>query len=201
MKKIIYIGVICSFLIGCASQQVDKNLSNFSGVTYNDYDGKYKTIKNFTMNSSTNKSLSDINVCLLQNIENEDINLSDTSKSFIGPYSGNYYNVTSRSKSLGGSVQQYSDDKTIIVKGVTKYLNPQTWVPITNYVRYTLTVQKDKESLAFTFNNIRQAQSETGYLPNNGFGTVGNWEGANPSIMLKALEGEVLKINSCLNHG
>ncbi|RKS85744.1 hypothetical protein DES39_1157 [Orbus hercynius] len=198
MKKLLLVFMSIA-LFGCAAQQVDKNLASFTGVTYEDYEGEYKMLKSFTVQGTTSKNINDINVCLLQNIENDDVKLTDSSKSFVGSYSGNYYNVTSGSTSSGGSVQQYSDDKTIVIKGLTKYKNPQSWVPITNYVRYTLTVKKDKTNLNYTFSNIKQAQAETGYVANNGFNPIGNWDGANPSVILKTLENEVSKVSACLN--
>jgi hypothetical protein len=68
-------------------------------------------------------------------------------------------------------------------------------------VRYTLSIRKNNNNnISYLFNNITQAQATTGAIPNNGFNPVGNWDGANPSVILKALTAEVQKITNCLTN-
>ena len=195
MKKLIFLLCSMSILSGCA-QKIDENLSSFSGVTYTDYSNEYKYINTYTINGNTNRPMDDINVCTIQNIRDQDVVLSDNTNSFVG-ITGNYYNLTSTTKSYKNG-RQYIGDNVIVIDGLTDYQNPQALIPIKNYVRYTLSIRKDDDNISYQFNNITQAQSTTGSIPNNGFNPVGNWDGANPSIILKALTAEAQKINNCL---
>ena len=195
MKKILLFSLIGFVVTGCA-QKIDSNLSSFEGVTYTDYMNEYKYINTYTIKGSTNKSMKNVNVCVLQNIRDKDVVLSDNADSFVGS-TGRYYNLTSSTNSHGNS-QRYINDDVIIINGFTQYQNPQSFIPVTNYVRYTLSVKKDKTNIQYFFNNITQAQSTTGSLPNNGFNPIGNWDGANPSVILKTLNDEIKKIEVCL---
>ena len=195
MKKILLFSLIGFLVTGCA-QKIDSNLSSFEGVTYTDYMNEYKYINTYTIKGSTNKSMKNVNVCVLQNIRDKDVVLTDNADSFVGS-TGRYYNLTSSTNSHGNS-QRYINDDVIIINGFTQYQNPQSFIPVTNYVRYTLSVKKDKTNIQYFFNNITQAQSTTGSLPNNGFNPIGNWDGANPSVILKTLNDEIKKIEVCL---
>lgn len=195
MRKILLFSLIGFVVTGC-TQKIDSNLSSFEGVTYTDYMNEYKYINTYTIKGSTNKSMEDVNVCVLQNIRDKDVVLSDNANSFVGS-TGRYYNLTSSTNSYGNS-QKYINDDVIIINGFTQYQNQQSLIPVTNYVRYTLSVKKDKTNIQYIFNNITQAQSTTGSVPNNGFNPIGNWDGANPSVILKTLNDEIKKIEVCL---
>ena len=197
MKKILFLACPMILLSGCA-QKIDPNLSAFNGVTYTDYSNEYKYLNTYTINGNTNKSMNDINVCTIQNIRDRDVVLSDSADSFVGK-TGNYYNLNSSMKSNKNG-RQYIGDNVIVIDGLTHYQNPQSFIPITNYVRYTLSIRKNDNNITYLFNNITQAQATTGAIPNNGFNPVGNWDGANPSVILKALTAEVQKITNCLTN-
>ncbi|OCG24606.1 hypothetical protein A9G28_00785 [Gilliamella sp. Fer1-1] len=199
MKKLMIASMVAFLVAGCA--QVDSNLSSFSGVTYKDYSNEYKLIDTYTLTSHIDKSMKDIKVCVLQNIRDRNVVLSDNSNDFVGA-SGRYYSIPSVTVSSSSGARQYFDDDIIVVDGLTQYNNPQSFIPIINYVRYTLSIKqdKDKNNTQYFFNNITQAQSTTGSVPNNGFNPVGNWNGANPSIILNTLNIEKQKVENCLGN-
>lgn len=195
MKKVFLIGLIGYVLTGCAPI-INRNHGSLGELTYTEYMNKYEFLNTYTINGSINKSIKDVNVCVLQNIRDKDVVLSDNANSFVGS-TGRYYNLTSSTNSYGNS-QKYINDDVIIINGFTQYQNQQSLIPVTNYVRYTLSVKKDKTNIQYIFNNITQAQSTTGSVPNNGFNPIGNWDGANPSVILKTLNDEIKKIEVCL---
>ncbi|WP_392564601.1 hypothetical protein RHO13_03825 [Orbus wheelerorum] len=197
MKKLVLISLISIAIVGCVAQGRDPKLASVTGVTY-------KTLNNsdylntYTVKANVLKPMQNVKACVLQYVDNQDVQLSDTSKSFVGASSGNLYNVNSSYNSAGGDSVKYADKDLLVVKGITQYRNPQSFIPITNYVRYTLSVKQKADGISYVFSNITQAQASTGYMANSGFTPIGDWDGANPAVILSTLKSEIKNIEDCL---
>lgn len=176
----------------------DATLSNFSGVEFKNVSG-IEYIKGYAINSTANSVEPEkAKVCTLRNVTNRDVSLSDSSKSFVGAYTGNYYNVGNKSTSSGGNVVSVSSDKSLVVNGSTEYLFDAGLINVKRVVRFTLDLSMLDGKVTYTFSNIQQAQTETGAIPNNGFGDIGTWKGASPYQALSSLQNVSAGIDSCL---
>ncbi|HIF6269531.1 TPA: hypothetical protein ACX3KD_004489 [Raoultella ornithinolytica] len=199
MKKMVMAVVILPMLYGCASDMSrDNALSAFHGVSYKNK-GQNEYLKQYTKTITVkNASIDKVKFCILRNVTNRDVTLSDSSKSFIGAYAGNYYNINSSSKSSGGDVVSLSGDNAIVVNGSTDYLFNSGIVSVKRVVRFTLDVIVDSSNVSYTFSNLQQAQTETGSLSNVGFSDIGTWNGASPAQAMQTLDEIINDIDSCL---
>ncbi|WP_406627711.1 hypothetical protein [Pectobacterium carotovorum] len=199
MKKIAVI-LISSLLAGCAADiSKDIGLNNISGISYKN-NGHAEYVKSYTktFNNPTN-SIEKLKICTLRNVTNRDVRLGDSSKSFVGSYTGNYYNVKSSSNVSGGDVLSLSGGNSLVVNGATSYLFDAGIISVKRFVRFTLDVFNKDNSVEYTFSNIQHAQSDTGSLPNDGFNDIGVWKMAGPTEAIRTLDGIALSINECLN--
>lgn len=81
-------------LSGCAAMDNSKDtrLNSFSGITYEN-NGTYETIKKYVKESSGKINKERIKLCIARNVTNNGVQLNDSSSSFVGAYTGNYYNI------------------------------------------------------------------------------------------------------------
>lgn len=199
MKKYICI-IAVLFLAGCsAGQQRDAKLNSVTGLK-TQHNGQREFLKEYTTKINTNKaSMDKIKICVLRNVSNRDVILSDASKSFVGAYTGNYYNIGSKTVVNGGGViESVGDAGAIIVQGNTSYSFDSGIVQIKRVVRFTLDAIPRSEQIDLTFSNIQQAQTETGAFPNTGFFDIGTWEGAGPYQAIMSLDNIVSSISECI---
>ncbi|WP_145957962.1 hypothetical protein [Brenneria goodwinii] len=198
MKKItIFITTI--LLSGCAiDMSRDNELNYINGISYKQK-GEYEYIKQYKkIYYNSDASMEKIKICALRNVTNRDVNLNDSSKSFVGSYTGNYYNINSSSKVSGGDVVSLSGEKTLVINGSTGYAFDSGIISVNRVVRFTLDILNADKTLEYTFSNIQQAQTETGYLPNDGFNDIGTWKGAAAAQAVKSLEDVTKNIDDCL---
>ncbi|MDP0667306.1 hypothetical protein [Klebsiella pneumoniae] len=200
MKKILLGAVILPLLYGCvADMSRDGDLSLLNGVSYKNK-GQYEYLKQYSKTTNIqNPSIDKIKICVLRNITNRDVMLNDSSRSFVGAYTGNYYNINSSSKSNGGDVVSLSGNNAIVVNGSTDYLFNSGVISVKRVVRFTLDIVTANNKVSYTFSNIQQAQTETGSIPNNGFNDIGTWKGASPAQAIKSMEEITHDLESCLN--
>lgn len=199
MKKCIcFIAVL--LLAGCsAGQQREVRLNSIPGLK-TQHNGQNEYLKEYSAKIKSNKTSPEkVKICVLRNVSNRDVILSDASKSFVGAYTGNYYNIGSKTVANGGSVvESVTDAGVIIVQGNTSYSFDSGIVHINRVVRFTLDAMPRSEHVDITFSNIQQAQTETGALPNTGFSEIGTWEGAGPYQAIKSLDKIVGSISECM---
>lgn len=132
----------------------------------------------------------DLEFCVVKSVANDSITFSDSADSFYGAYTGNYYHDTDSQTVAGGSIIQHSSNKGVIAVGVTSY-NASSLVK--RFVRFKLTATTDQ----YEFENLEQAQADSGVVPNSGFQPVGAFQGANPDQALASLEDIARKIDRC----
>ena len=187
-------------LAGCsAGQQREARLNNIPSLK-TQYNGQREYLKEYSAKIKTNKTpLEKVKICVLRNVSNRDVILSDASKSFVGAYTGNYYNIGSKTVVNGGGVvESVGDAGAIIVQGNTSYSFDSGIVQIKRVVRFTLDAIPRSEQIDLTFSNIQQAQTETGAFPNTGFFDIGTWEGAGPYQAIMSLDNIVSSISECI---
>ncbi|EKD4460478.1 hypothetical protein ORP92_002774 [Escherichia coli] len=199
MKKCICF-MAALLLAGCsAGQQREARLNNIPSLK-TQYNGQREYLKEYSAKIKTNKTpLEKVKICVLRNVSNRDVVLSDSSKSFVGAYTGNYYNIGGKTVVNGGGVvESVNDSGFIIAQGNTSYSFDSGIVQIKRVVRFTLDAMPQSEHVNITFSNIQQAQTETGALPNTGFSEIGTWEGAGPYQAIKSLDKIVSSISECM---
>lgn len=201
MYKKLAISLCCISLSGCAiDTSRDPNLNNLTGLEFKKLSGN-EYIKNYSITSSTNGiDLEKAKICTLRNVTNRDVSLSDSSRSFVGAYTGNYYNLGNKSTSSGGNVVAASSDKSFVVNGSAEYIFDSGLINVKRVVRFTLDLSVLEGKVKYTFSNIQQAQTETGTIPNNGFNYIGTWKGASPYQALSSLRSVTSDIDSCLDY-
>ena len=187
------------FLFSCAiSNTVDPSIpSNVALSAPEAYNAQYLDYVYFDLDESHLEG--NPARCIALNINNNEYTLSDSSRSFVGAYTGTYYNITSQRQAGGGDALIYSDDVTAIGNGSTDGTFTFGLVPIKKIVTFKVEVNIDAGKQSITFNDIQAAQESTGSAVNDGFNRVGAWPGAKPVFVYELLETTANKLKSCLS--
>lgn len=183
------------FLSGCASQVPLPNnvtTSQIGNATYIDR-------IDYSYQADNSPKFSSLKLCIAENFANNDVTLSDSSSSFVGAYTGTYYQVNKTQNVAGKGVFKYVDDSTstLIANGTTTSVSQQL-IPITDIVKFEVKSSVSGNKVKIEFFNISRAQKDTGYAGNNGFNPVGAWSGARAPDIVSSLENMADKIKSCL---
>lgn len=192
--------IFCSVFVlaGCANQ--DKRsveLSSHDGVTYERFNGK-EVLAEYERNEKPIYFSQDkLARCTIQSLKNDATTLSDSSNSFVGSYTGNYYNVTKTDSIAGGGVIKYmmKDSVGLIAEAKTMY----STTFIARAVKYNLLIEKLENSVDFKITNIMQAQLDTGAISNTGFYKVGSWSSAEPVLVINSINSDIDKVYKCLS--
>lgn len=140
----------------------------------------------------------DIPSCVAEIVSNQGETLADSSRSFVGVYTGNYYSIQRSSQSAGGSVLEHvaQDGKSVVASGSARY---SAGALVTRSVRFKLALKQSDSGRIYRFSSLGQAQLDTGAAANNGYTPIGSWPGANPDLALAALSGITDQIERCLS--
>ena len=140
----------------------------------------------------------DIPACVAETVSNQGETLADSSGSFVGAYTGNYYNVQRSSHSAGGSVLEHvaQDGKSVVASGSVRY---SAGALVTRSVRFKLALKQSDSGRIYRFSSLGQAQLDTGAAANNGYTPIGSWSGANPDLALASLSKVTDEIERCLS--
>lgn len=203
MIRMLYLVLFVSLLAGCATGQVDQRFASQDGIELSQGSNGYPYFESATFEMPAHSLTGDeLPLCVAKTVSNNSVTLHDASGSFVGRYTGNYYQNNNVRESGGGGVISYvSDDKSAVVAtGVDKYsFNVSFGIPITRAVRYTLSARSDSAGSVYNFSDITQAQLDTGVLANSGFDPVAAWEGTNPDKVYDLFSGVVRNIEDCLS--
>ncbi len=194
-KPVFAVVILLIFLSGCASQvPLPANVT-----TTQSGNGTYIDRADYSYQTDSAPSFSSLKLCVAENFTNNDVTLSDSSSSFVGAYTGNYYQVDKTQNVTGKDVFKYVDDSTstLIANGTTTSVSKQL-VPITDIVKFEMKSSLKGRNVQIEFFNITRAQKDTGYATNDGFNPVGAWSGARAPDIIASLEGIANKIKSCL---
>jgi len=165
-------------------------------AAYGDVKLDGNVLTSFTVAHSEPAQLGKLPFCIASNVSNESVVVTDAANSYVGPYTGNYYQITSKTEIGGGNVLEYvSPDKNdVVAKGTTRY-----WAAmLERAVRYKLTVRDDGVSRTYRFSNVEVAQINSGYWPNSGFQRAPMNPGAGGGHVLKNLKQVAEEVDSCL---
>jgi len=136
-------------------------------------------------------------LCVALVVSNSGETLSDSSNSFFGAYTGNYYSLEKSVQVGGGNVLQYvaPDNNSLVAEGAVRY---EVSSLVTRSVRYKLSASQLDGGRSYVFSDLAQAQINSGAASNTGYGPVGSWSGANPDLALQSLERVADEIERCL---
>jgi len=186
------IAVIVSALVvigGCASGA--QNLSRYGQASL---DGNY--LKSFEVTKSGPAAPGKMAMCAASTIRNDPVSLSDSSRTFVGAHTGNYYQAGSSREVGGGGVIQYaaSDESSVVAKGETGY----TSAMVSRSVRYTVTIQNSGTDRKYLFAGIQQAQLYTGSMVNAGYSPVHVMMGGGSENVAHSLSTVADEIEACI---
>jgi len=174
------------FVAGCARVNLPSNVT----LKQNFID----TI-DFSYQTDSPKKFSNIKLCIAENIDNNSVDLRDSSSSFVGPYTGNLY-LNSQDKTIqGGDVFKYSEESTstIIAKGsaIKEGL-------VNDIIKYDLKASVSGNNIMLKFYNITRAQQDTGFVKNDGFETICTLSGCRPTNAYEAIKTIADKLKACI---
>lgn len=199
-NKIIIVGglALSGLLSGCAVDSVSTALSEREGVVLKStpsgiqfFDGINLNRPAVTVNKDT------MSMCLLSSLSNDTITLKSSAGSFVGAYTGNYYQANQQREAGGGQVIKYvSDDgDKAAANGLVK--SSALW-GIETAVRFQLQLYVDAGKTSYNVSNIQQAQINTGTATNDGFDSIGAWSGSSPDKAYDSIVSAIDSLQQCL---
>lgn len=194
MNKLSLVLISLMGLYGCASSPMPDNVETRQqgGKDYID-----KVTHEFVMKNKP--SFSRVKICVVENVRNDSVDVKDAASSFTGAYTGNVYHIEKGRTEGGGQTVRLVDEdtETIIATGVTDY----TKAMIASYLRYDVKIvsSEQENKLRMVFSRIEAAQSNTGYMSNDGFNPIGTWYGTGSGAALEALGAVAQQLNSCIS--
>ena len=193
--KIFSLLMFSVLLAACAStpQNLPSNLETESGAG----GGQYIRHVYFDYSSNEPAGLELAKQCIAINVDNRTQVITDSSRSWVGPYTKNYYQHGSTTAVAGGQVVE-SVSKTlnsIVASGNMSYS-----IGLTNdLLRFKLILSLGDKGARISFINIQRAQQSTGLLANDGFSPVGVWFGSRYEQAYSALEDKAGAIARCMS--
>jgi len=188
-------------LAGCVTAQRSSELVTRPGVVFNETQPGWFVISGAELERPGSRANHDgVAACLATHINNSSVQLSDASRSFVGAYTGNYYNIqSSRSEGAEAPIRLIpADGSEAVVRGQTSYNFTMGLAAITRVVRFTLNIKQTADVNRYSFGSIEMAQTNTGVLANAGFGPFYDVASSYPEKAYDGLSGLADTINSCL---
>ena len=189
--------LLAATLTACANMaEVSNKIAGLDGVEITQGEYGEQLLESYTV-KGRGASDADLPFCIAKSIQNNDVTITDSSRSFVGAYTGRYYQAGSTVNIGGGSVLTYVSvlgDK-VVAQGTTSYRSGGL---VERSVRFQLTAASQEDLVTLIFSPIEQAQLDTGAIANKGYYRVGAWDGASPDLVIAALSRESDKIINCL---
>lgn len=194
MYKLIMPCIAIGTLLGCAGQARMPALSGYEA----DYAPYASSEAVEAVQFRKPGQPGDLAACVAATVSNQGETLSDSSGSFFGAYTGNYYNIERSTQAGGGSVIEYAapDGNSVVASGSTRY---SASALVSRSVRFKLSVKQDEAGRTYRYGGLGQAQLNTGAAANNGYNPIGSWAGANPNLALESLSRLTDNIERCLS--
>lgn len=189
MLRIAVVLVALAMLGGCASVVQRLYKDGEPGL-----DGNY--LKSFEVGRSGQVAPSKMAMCAASAVRNDPVSLSDSSRTFVGAYTGNYYQAGSNREVGGGNAIQYAapDGSSLVAKGETGY----TSAMVPRSVRYTVTIKSVGHDRQYLFSGIQQAQLDTGSMVNAGYSPVHVMMGGGSEDVAHSLSAIADEIETCI---
>ena len=194
MKKLSLL-MLVAFLTACvsATNNLPPNLETEAGAG----GGQYIRHVYFDYTSNEPTGLELAKQCIAVNVDNRTQVITDSSSSWVGPYTKNYYQHGSTTAVAGGQVVE-SVSKTlnsIVASGNMPYS-----IGLTNdLLRFKLILSLGEKGARISFINIQRAQQSTGLLTNDGFSPVGVWLGSRYESAYEAIDKKASALAQCMN--
>ncbi|NYZ69349.1 hypothetical protein H0A36_25350 [Endozoicomonas sp. SM1973] len=200
MRKHAVVVTVSLFIASCAMNKTAPNLPNNISLTPpGSYGQQYIQQIDFNYPYES-KAKANAAKCVAMNVSNKSVVISDSSNSFVGSYTGNYYHIN-KSKSLsGGQVTQYSDKDSgvVVADGRTEAFFTIMGMPNAKIIDYKLVVDASGKDIAIGFSDIKTTMKETGYASNSGPTPLGAWSGAKPMLAYNSLKSIADKVARCM---
>jgi hypothetical protein len=189
MLRIAAVVAALAVIGGCASGAQSLYRYGQPGI-----DGNY--LKSFEVIGSGPAAPGKVAMCAAGAVRNDPVSLSDSSRTFVGAYTGNYYQAGSNREVGGGSALQYvaPDESSIVAKGETGY----TSAMVSRSVRYTVTIKSSGPERKYLFAGIQQAQLDTGSMVNAGYSPVHVMMGGGSEDVAQSLSAVADEIETCI---
>jgi len=182
-----------TLLAGCATVVLPPNVKTTSPGGGNPYMDQV----DFSYTRSAPITFNQLKLCVAQTVQNNEVSLGDSSGSFVGAYTGNYYRSDRRQTVAGGQVFKYVDDPsaTLIASGNTE---TQPNGLVTDYVRFDVKASAQGNRVGLTFLNLARAQRNTGALSNDGFGPIVIAPGSRADTVYASLDQVAQNLKACV---
>lgn len=193
MRNTIFITMLAGLIAGCTTERMQ--LLNQYQAEYAPWaSGESITSVTFTRTGGSGS----LPQCIAEIVSNQGETISDSSGSFFGAYTGNYYSRNNSQQVTGGNVLEHTstDGKTVVSSGSTRY---QASALVARSVRFKLTAKKTDNGVDYRFSSLQQAQLNSGAAANTGYNPIGSWSGANPDLAMKSLSDLTDQINECMS--
>ena len=181
------------FLTACAStpSNLPANIELETGA----YNASYIKHIYFDYPNERPLSFDKAQQCVALHVDNKPQIIKDSSRSWVGPYTGNYYRGGTSNVVGGGQIinSASSELKSIVASGNTKYSTGLS----SDIVQFKMIVTLNESSSRISFVNIERAQANTGLLENSGFSPVGVWTGSRYKQVYAELERLAGEITLC----
>ncbi|MCJ0828705.1 hypothetical protein MN869_09620 [Acinetobacter sp. NIPH1876] len=198
MKKIILLSLIIG-LVGCSSNPIDLP-SNIKTIPTGMGNSTYIDEVDKSFQLSTEVPFEKIKACSADIFTNDSVVLRDSAGSFVGIYTGNYYQNKNSAVVQGGGLFKYVDDsgQTLVASGRIK-TKPQQGGLIVDIIQYDAKISLSKNNVGLKFKNLKAAQENTGGTSNVGFRNIGTWSGARAPAAISAIDQVATKFKNCVN--
>ncbi|WP_341706536.1 hypothetical protein [Halopseudomonas sp.] len=193
MRKFMIVVSMASMIAGCASSRMP--VLNQYEVDYLPW-ASAESVNAVSFERSGGSG--NLAMCVAAVVGNSGETLTDSSNSFFGAYTGNYYRVEKSVQTGGGQVLEYvsPDNNAVVASGSERY---QASSLVTRSVRFKLSAKQAGSLRQYRFSDLAQAQLDSGAAANTGYGPIGSWAGANPDLAVQALVRVTDEIESCLS--
>jgi hypothetical protein len=198
IKYLLLSAISAAILSGCATTAPSDLPSNVSTVPLKGGQAVEKITYEYV--SSKPIDFSYLKLCSAQTIKYDSVRLSDSSGSFVGSYTGNYYNIgSSRTEDARDSIIILDEDKKFIVaRGTTKEFS-KAFGLTSGVARFIISLEVQDSKLNILFENVEHAQLSTGSISNSGFMRVGTYAGAGFPNVYAAITEVKDSLTSCLS--
>lgn len=151
----------------------------------------------FSYSPKNNVAFSKAKMCIAENISNNDVTLRDSAGSFVGAYTGTYYQNSNVQQIAGKELFKYVDDSSsVLIANATTIAD--TMFLIKDVIKFEVKLGINDKNINLVFSNIKRAQQNSGSMSNNGFDNVAVSSGARSDKIYAHLEGISNKIKQCL---
>lgn len=198
MRKLILAGVVGA-LIGCSSTpiQLPSNVKTIpSGMGQSTYIDKV----DHSFIPSKNVTFSNLKICAASTFVNDAVTLKDNAGSFVGAYTGRYYQQNNKQQVNGGDIFKLIDEQssTLIATGNKKTKSQQGGLVI-DFIKYDAKISLSNNHVQLQFQNIQAAQQSTGVLSNDGFRPIGTWAGARAPAAVETINNLAVDFKNCVD--